>query len=172
MPCEVTLCMFSCLTFSKQMEINIVHGMWSYSLIELRHCRPFATVALSHAARVQQNWKPAEYSRSSSRRGHISLLCFIYTLSHIPSNHGHSPAGSVTSGWQYHICSRFFGQDPILRFFLYFVCGFSVDMLRKVLDHQLLLQYESHLPVACCFFFGQQTLQGETCACALLCSFC
>ena len=28
--------MLSCLTFSKQLEINIVHGMWSYSLIEVR----------------------------------------------------------------------------------------------------------------------------------------
>ena len=97
-PCEVTLCMFSCLTFSKQLEINIVHGMWSYSLIEVRHCRLFATVAFSRAARVQQNWKLAESSRSSSRRGHISFLCFIDTLSDIPCNHGHSPSGSVTSG--------------------------------------------------------------------------
>ena len=30
--------------------------------------------------------------------GHISLLCFIDTLSYIPCNHGHSPSGSVTSG--------------------------------------------------------------------------
>ena len=84
--------------FSKQLEINIVHGMWSYSLIEVRHCRLFATVAFSRAARVQQNWKLAESSRSSSRRGHISFLCFIDTLSYIPCNHGHSPSGSVTSG--------------------------------------------------------------------------
>ena len=74
LPVEVLRYALSCLTFSKQLEINIVHGMWSYSLIEVRHCRLFATVAFSRAARVQQNWKLAESSRSSSRRGHISLL--------------------------------------------------------------------------------------------------
>ena len=52
--------MLSCLTFSKQLEINIVHGMWSYSLIEVRFSSFLVCLFIAEimpVQRVGKSWR-------------------------------------------------------------------------------------------------------------------
>ena len=93
---------------------------------------------------------------SSSRCGHLSLLCFIYTLSFIHCNHGHSCSGSVSSGRQFHICSGilYFCSFCSLRLGSQWdLDAFCLDMFSQSVTCK---HRHVRLHSACCFLCVQQ----------------
>ena len=89
-PCEVTLCMFICLTFSKQLEIYIVHGIWSYSFSP-HHCVGFLFLDLhppsASASPIARRLPITSHTYKSLT--HKSTYTQI-THIHLHTNHSHT----------------------------------------------------------------------------------